>query len=66
MAMRVEIAGLVPGMIMMFAGHFLLALFVAVTVGVKVTRLMTGMVMVLTRLFLWHCFLLQRDASLRA
>lgn len=66
MTMRIEIAGFVPGMIMMLAGHFLHTFLVTVTVGVEVTRLVTRMVVVLSWFFLWHCLLLVGNASVHA
>lgn len=50
MAMRVEITRGVPRMIMVLAGHFLLPLFVAMTMLVQVAGLMAGVIVVLAGL----------------
>lgn len=52
--MRIEISRLVPRMIVVFPGNFLLTFLVAMAVGVEVTGLVAGMVMMFAWLFLGH------------
>ncbi|WP_244441099.1 hypothetical protein [Mesorhizobium sp. STM 4661] len=56
--MLIEIARLVAGMIVVFAGDFLLTSLVAVAVLIEIARLVAGMIVMLARFFLRHCFLL--------